>query len=204
MADLKVVRVYDSIYGDGAHKFSVVATDSSVEYIFPKDLDLFDGKSRIQNLLKRFEKPTDVDGWLSLGLKNFESFSAKNVIIPAEVKNVKKAIAAEKAVIDDKDINFRVPLLTPSEQRITQASNDLLAIDPDFEEFAEGISEELSEESMKAHIAGMIDAAGTRDLNPWLEPWLNGELEDLDFSQGLVLSRPAPRQESLFAEEGNL
>ena len=204
MADLKVVRVYDSIYGDGAHKFSVVATDSSVEYVFPKDLDLFDGKSRIQNLLKRFEKPTDVDGWLSLGLKNFESFIAKNVIIPAEVKNVKKAIAAEKAVIDDKDINFRVPLLTPSEQRITQASNDLLAIDPDFEEFAEGISEELSEESMKAHIAGMIDAAGTRDLNPWLEPWLNGELEDLDFSQGLVLSRPAPRQESLFAEEGNL
>ena len=204
MANLKVVRVYDSIYGDGTHKFSVVATDSSVEYVFPKDLDLFDGKSRVKNLLKRFEKPSDVDGWLSLGLKNFESFSARNVTIPAEIKDVKKAVAAEKTVIDDKEIKSKVPLLSPLEQRITQASNDLLATDSNFEEFAEGISEELSEESMKAHIAGMIDAAGTRDLNPWLEPWLNGELEDLDFSQGLVLSRPAPKQESLIAEEGNL
>jgi len=204
MANLKVVRVYDSIYGDGTHKFSVVATDSSVEYVFPKDLDLFDGKSRVKNLLKRFEKPSDVDGWLSLGLKNFESFSARNVTIPAEIKDVKKAVAAEKTVIDDKEIKSKVPLLSPIEQRITQASNDLLATDPNFEEFAEGISEELPEESMKAHIAGMIDAAGTRDLNPWLEPWLNGELEDLDFSQGLVLSRPAPKQESLIAEEGNL
>lgn len=204
MADLRVVRVYDSIYGDGTHKFSVVATDSSVEYVFPKNLDLFDGKARIQSLLKRSEKPTDVDGWLALGLKNFESFSAQGVSLPTDITNAKKAIAAEKAEIDNEEVNSRVPLLTPSEQRIAKASNDLLATDPDFEEFAEGGSEELPEESMKAHIAGMIDAAGTRDLNPWLEPWLNGELEDLDFSQGLVLSRPAPKQESLVAEEGNL
>lgn len=204
MADLKVVRVYDSIYGDGTHKFSVIATDSSVEYVFPENLDLFDGKSRVQSLLNRFEKPTDVNGWLSLGLKNFESFSVRNVAIPAEVNDLKKAVAAEKAAIADKEVNSKVPALTPTEQRMAQASNDLLAIDPDFEEFAEGGSEELSDESMKAHIAGMIDAAGTRDLNPWLEPWLSGELEDLDFSQGLVLSRPAPKQESLVAEEGNL
>ena len=66
---------------------------------------------------------------------------------------------------------------------------DILLSDPEFEAFSYGESDEMPEDAEKAFIVSMIDGAGTRDLNPWLEPWLAGQTKGLDFSKGLVLNR---------------
>jgi hypothetical protein len=65
---------------------------------------------------------------------------------------------------------------------------DLLNSNAEINAFAHGESGTLSEESQKQFVTALIDSAGTRDLNPWLEPWLAGDTSG-DFSQGLVISR---------------
>jgi hypothetical protein len=203
MADIKVVRLYDSIYGNGSHVFSVIASDSSVRYIFPEGQEAFDGNERVNTIIGFLDgnKPTTTDAWLNIALYNLNSYVAKDLVTEKPLKSVKEAASQEMKEL--KSLQSEGSGLKLSEQKMNIAADTLLA-DPDFEAFAYGYSQDLPEEAEKAWILSMIDAAGTRDLNPWLEPWLKGETKELDFSNGLVLRRPELTQKNLTEEEGSI
>lgn len=187
MANIKVVRLNDSIYGDGKHSFSIVASDTSVRYVFPEGQESFDGTDRVNRIIEArgSVKPTTVNGWLDIALFNLSSYVASEVEPEKPYKTVKDAVNQEQKALKEP---LGVSGLRPSEQKMNIAADTMLA-DPSFEAYSIGESDTVSEDAEKAFIFSMIDAAGTRDLNPWLEPWLAGQTEGLDFSKGLVLNR---------------
>jgi hypothetical protein len=187
VANIKVVRLNDSIYGDGKHSFSIVASDTSVRYVFPEGQESFDGTDRVNRIIEArgSVKPTTVNGWLDIALFNLSSYVASEVEPEKPYKTVKDAVNQEQKALKEP---LGVSGLRPSEQKMNIAADTMLA-DPSFEAYSIGESDTVSEDAEKAFIFSMIDAAGTRDLNPWLEPWLAGQTEGLDFSKGLVLNR---------------
>ena len=187
MANIKVVRLSDSIYGDGAHSLSIVASDTSVRYVFPEGQESFDGADRVNRIIEARGgvKPTTANGWLNIALFNLSSYVASEVEPEKPYKTVKDAVNQEQKALKEP---LGVSGLRPSEQKMNIAADTMLA-DPSFEAYSIGESDTVSEDAEKAFIFSMIDAAGTRDLNPWLEPWLAGQTEGLDFSKGLVLNR---------------
>lgn len=188
MPNIKVVRLHDSIYGDGGHSFSVVASDSSARYVFPSGQEPFDGNERINKIIdfRGGTKPTSVEGWLSVALSNLDSYAAEDYAPEQPYKSVKDAVNSEQKALEEKSSGSSG--LGRAEQRMNIAADNMLA-DPEIEAFSYGQLDSMSDDSEKAFIASMIDAAGTRDLNPWLEPWLAGDTENMDFSKGLVLNR---------------
>jgi hypothetical protein len=66
---------------------------------------------------------------------------------------------------------------------------DLVAEDPELLAFLNGEDVETIPQGYKEYIKFLVEQAGTEDLNPWLEPWVAGETENLDFSNGLILDR---------------
>ena len=187
MANIKVVRLSDSIYGDGKHSFSIVASDTSVRYVFPEGQEPFDGVDRVNRIIEARGgvKPTSVNGWLDVALFNLGSYVPSEVVPEKPFKTLKDAVNKEQVALKEPS---GVSKLLPSEQKMAIAG-DIMMSDPAFEAYSVGESDEVPEDAEKAFILSMIDAAGTRDLNPWLEPWLNGQTEGLDFSKGLVLNR---------------
>jgi hypothetical protein len=187
MANIKVVRLSDSIYGDGAHSLSIVASDTSVRYVFPEGQEAFDGADRVNRIIEARDgvKPTTVNGWLGVALFNLNSYVASEMEPEKPYKTVKDAVNQEQKALKEP---LGVSGLRPSEQKMNIAA-DIMLEDPDFHAYSIGESDAISEDAEKAFIFSMIDAAGTRDLNPWLEPWLAGKTEGLDFSKGLVLNR---------------
>jgi hypothetical protein len=188
MANIKIVRLIDSMYGNGAHSFSIIASDTSARYIFPEGQEAFDGAERISRIIEARGgvKPTTVNGWLNVALFNLNSYVAEEIFFDKPYKTVKDAVNSEQKAL--KERNLGSTGLRKSEQKMNIAADTLLS-DPDFEAFSYGESDEMPEDAEKAFIVSMIDGAGTRDLNPWLEPWLAGQTEGLDFSKGLVLNR---------------
>jgi hypothetical protein len=187
MANIKVVRLRDSIYGDGKHSFSIVASDTSVRYVFPEGQESFDGTDRVNRIIEARGgiKPTTVNGWLGIALFNLNSYVASEFESEKPYKTVKDAVNQEQKALKEPS---GVSGLRLSEQKMNIAA-DIMLSDPGFEAYSTGGSDTISEDAEKAFIFSMIDAAGTRDLNPWLEPWLAGKTEGLDFSKGLVLNR---------------
>ena len=187
MANIKVVRLNDSIYGNGKHSFSIVASDTSVRYIFPEGQEAFDGADRVSRIIEARGgvKPTTVNAWLDVALFNLNSYVASEVEPENPYKAVKDAVNQEQKALKEP---LGVSGLRPSEQKMNIAADTMMS-DPGFEAYSTGESENISEEAEKAYIFSMIEAAGTKDLNPWLEPWLAGQTEGLDFSKGLVLNR---------------
>lgn len=174
MANILIARAYDSMYGDGGHKFSVVATDTSVQYVFGEGKPPFDGDARVDRLLKG-SKPVGVEQWLALGKANLNTYAFTTVDTDSTV--VADVVEYEQELINGGS-NSGTPLTT-AEQNIIAADVDFVANNEDLE----------SEDAIKRHIAAIIDAAGTRDLNPWLDDWLAGEeIDDEDFD-GLILER---------------
>jgi len=201
MAQIKVVRLYDSIYGNGGHKFSIVASDSSVRYVFPDNAEAFDGTERINRILKSIKdsKPSNTDEWLDVALTNLNSYVTKEVTPDTPLKTVKAAVETEKAELNNPD-NVPVKNLSLPEQQMTTAAESFMT-DPEFESWATGETDELPEDAGKALILSMIDAAGTRDLNPWLEPWLRGEdISGFDMSNGIVLRKTKENIDNFLAE----
>lgn len=188
MANIKVVRLNDSMYRAGGHSFSVVASDSSVRYVFPDGQEAFDGADRVNRIIdaRGGVKPTTVEGWLDVALFNLSSYVAEEVVPDKPYKTVKDAVNSEQKAFKDRELGSTG--LRKTEQKMNIAADTLLT-DPAFEAFSYGESDELPVDAEKAFITSMIDAAGTRDLNPWLEPWLAGKTEGLDFSKGLVLNK---------------
>jgi hypothetical protein len=187
MANIKVVRMNNSIYGDGKHSFSIVASDTSARYIFPEGQEAFDGAERISRIIEARGgvKPTTVNGWLVVALFNLNSYVASENEPEKPYKTVRDAVNQEQKALKEPS---GVSGLRLSEQKMNIAA-DIMLEDPDFHAYSIGESDTISEDAEKAFIFSMIDAAGTRDLNPWLEPWLAGKTEGLDFSKGLVLNR---------------
>jgi hypothetical protein len=187
MANIKVVRLSDSIYGDGKHSFSIVASDTSVRYVFPEGQESFDGADRVNRIIEARGgvKPTTVNGWLGVALFNLNSYVASEIEPDKPYKTVKDAVNQEQKALKEPS---GVSGLRPSEQKMNIAA-DIMLEEPEFHAYSIGESDAISEDAEKAFIFSMIDAAGTRDLNPWLEPWLAGQTEGLDFSKGLVLNR---------------
>lgn len=176
MANILIARAYDSMYGGGEHKFSVVATDSSVHYVFGSGSEPFNADARINRILKFVgdNKPISVDRWLALGTANLGTYAFTT--FDTELTSLDDAIESEKELIESVVV---VPKLTTEEQNIIAANIDFEVNNEDLE----------SEDAIKRHIVAMVDAAGTRDLNPWIEDWLAGEeIDDEDFD-GLILER---------------
>jgi len=200
--DVRVVRAYDSMYGNGKHAFSIVADSDSVQFVFPIDKQLFDGKSRISRLTsdKSKAKPKNANDWIKLAIKGLGSFEYSVVAYPEDVDTVKKAVTEEKNEINSEENNSISPrkvLATVEQQNISSAVSIMMSENEEFSRFVEGDLDELSDEDAKQHITDLIIASGTLDENPWLEPWLNGEdMESLDFSRGLVLTKPAKKFEN--------
>jgi hypothetical protein len=192
---IKVARVFDSIYGRGNHVFSVVATNKSAEYVYPKDMPSSFDKKRIDRIIaqKGFRTPTTPSGWLEVALTNTGSYSVSTVTLdPKKIKSGKAAISAEKEILNSIDSNY-VP---PTNQSINSSMDELLAKDPEIEKSMDSSQETLSEQGMKRFIETMVDAAGTRDENPWLEGWLAGDNSNLeDLSGRVVLTRTPKDQE---------
>lgn len=199
---VRVVRAYDSMYGNGKHVFSVVADDNSVQYVFPVDKQLFDGKSRIKRHTsdRTKSKPDNPNEWIKLAIKGLGSYEYAVVTHPESVDSVQKAVKEEKNAINSEEnasISSGKTRATPEQQNISSVVSNMMIENEEFASFVEGDLDELSDETAKQHITDLIVAAGTLDENPWLEPWLNGEdIESLDFSKGLVLNKPTKRFEN--------
>jgi hypothetical protein len=201
MAQIKVVRLYDSIYGNGGHKFSIVASDSSVRYVFPDNAEAFDSTERINRILKsrKDSKPSNTDEWLDVALTNLNSYVAKEVTSDTPPKTVKAAVETEKAELNNPE-NIPVKNLSLPEQQMNNAADSFMT-DPEFESWATGESNELPEDAEKALILSMVEAAGTRDLNPWIDAWVRGEdISGFDMSNGLVLRKTKENIDNFLAE----
>lgn len=201
MAKIKVVRLYDSVYGNGGHKFSIVASDTSVRYVFPDGAEAFDSVERINRILdsRRGKKPNTVDEWLDVALTNLNSYVAKEVNTDTPPKTVKAAVETEKSELNSPE-NSPAKKLSLAEQKMNNAAESFMS-DNDFADWAHGVSDELPEDAEKALIVSMVDAAGTRDLNPWLEPWLRGEdTSGFDMSKGLILRKTKENLDNFLAE----
>ena len=174
--EILIARVYDSLYGRGQHLFSIVATDSGFQYVFGSK-EMFDPDKRTEMLKDSAgdSLPSDADGWLRLGATNLNSFHVvlaqpSDVSLPDTVEYEEKFIKAYE--------NPPRPV-SKKEQAIADAHSDWAAAEEDPE----------SEDAVKRQIAAVIDAAGTRDLNPWLDDWLAGKDVDPESFGGLILER---------------
>lgn len=178
MANVKVARAYDSMYGAGNHAFSVIATDKWVEYVFPDGAPLFDADKQVDRLLSFVgdRKPTTSADWIRLGTSNFGTYTFS--IVDMGETSLKEVVSAEKERLDKQIVsyeNYKV-----SDQNIEKVVTDFYAKYPDGE---------APESAMMKYLADLIDAAGTRDLNPWLDEWLEtGEYDEEDFD-GIILDR---------------
>jgi hypothetical protein len=201
MAQIKVVRLYDSIYGSGGHKFSIVASDSSVRYVFPDNAEAFDSTERINRIIKsrKDSKPSNIDEWLDVALTNLNSYVAKEVTSDTPPKTVKAAVENEKTELNNPE-KIPVKNLSLPEQQMNNAADSFMT-DPEFESWANGETDELPEDAEKALILSMVEAAGTRDLNPWIDAWVRGEdISGFDMSNGLVLRKTKENIDNFLAE----
>jgi hypothetical protein len=159
---------------------------------------------RIERLIQRFGKPSDADGWIRLALNNTGSFYTGQVQIPAGITTVEQVVAMEAEELgslpDPLGASAGFPVTRKASNTVSKstapdpaglAAEKQLADDPEFNAWAHGQTDFLSEDSEKRFIEEMIDAAGTRDLNPWLDDWLAGREIPEGAFDGLVLHRPS-------------
>lgn len=191
MESIHVLRAIDP-YMNEQHVFSIVASDSGVEYVFPSEIRMFDGEARIKELVKHSgSAPKKAADWAKLASFNMSSFMFLHVGNEDDFESVKDAVEKEKEELNSALRSPNSSPATSAEQRIEIALSNLRDDDPEFAEYLDDLGYPLPEDKKKLFYATLISAAGTTDLNPWLVPWLNGE-NDLE-SMGpirLILRRP--------------
>ena len=203
-SNLVCVRMYDIF--TNRHNYSLAANDEKVVYVSRpsmQETNQLRHERRIDRLAQRFGTPTDADGWIRLALHNTGSFYTGQVQIPSEISSLEQVIAMEARELGSlpdplgpfagfpvtrKGSNLEVKSTAPD--LAGQAAEKQLADDPEFNAWAHGQTDFLPEDSEKRFIEEMVDAAGTRDLNPWLEDWLAGREIPEGAFDGLVLHRP--------------
>jgi hypothetical protein len=186
MENLKVLRVFDQGESSIQHLVSIVATDEKARFVFPNNVSLFDGEEAIASYLETsgMKPPTTATEWANLAFYLLGPYGVQEVPAREEIFTFEAAVAAENNVL--KQVGGFSQMLSQTD--LTSGMQDLLNSNAEINAFAHGESGTLSEESQKQFVTALIDSAGTRDLNPWLEPWLAGDTSG-DFSQGLVISR---------------
>jgi hypothetical protein len=198
---IKILRAYNvehnNIY-QGKHSFSVVITENSANYVFEDENEekIYDKRiERVLGMLK-IEKPNTIDGWVAVVTYNMSSLGFKEEIVSeTSTKNdIKKAISSERSLLEERknlieNKRNTNSLVYSKEARQQMLYNELLIVDKEFSKFVAGEEVEKIPESYKEYIHFLIREAGTEKLNPWLEPWLDGEtdVEKLDMSRGIVL-----------------
>lgn len=187
MENLKVLRVYDEDKSRNKHLVSIVATDKKAKFVFPGNINLFDGEEAIASYLDTsgMKPPTTATEWANLAFYLLGPYAVQEVPAREDIFTFEAAVAAENNAF--KRSGGSSEML--SQTAVTSAMQDLLNSNAEINAFSHGEAGSLSPESQKQFITSLIDSAGTRDLNPWLEPWLAGQTEGLDFSEGLVLNR---------------
>jgi hypothetical protein len=214
-SNLVCVRMFD-MYRN-THNYSLVANDEKVVFVSRPSMQESNQSSherRIERLMQRFGAPTDADGWIRLALHNTGSFYTGQVQIPVGISTVEQLIAMEAEELG----SLPDPLGSFAGFPVTRKASNLgskstapdlagraadkqLADDPEFNEWAHGKTDFLPEDSEKRFIQEMIDAAGTRDLNPWLDDWLAGREIPEGAFDGLVLHRPIENSQVDEAEQ---
>jgi len=190
-----VLRAYspeeNNLYGNN-HSFSIVVTDTSVKYVFNNEKQEKQYDQRIERILKilNIEKPKKIEQWLDVVTFNMGDikFTYEELDISA-----KKSINLERKTLEalKEEVQSFEGIYSKRGQSLMRESmvyNELAASDPEFVKFVNG--EEMDEvpQSYKEYIQFLIQEAGTEDLNPWLDAWMNGEdIDDLDLSRGVVL-----------------
>jgi hypothetical protein len=195
MDNIKVLRATDPFVAN-SHAFSIVASDSEVEYVFPSGVELFDKEGALKFALGYYgKKPKDADEWLELAKFNLDSYD----FMPHASANQSSTTLEhfindeEQALVDAKSTGIPRSVLST---RLEAAVSALTRSDDEIADYLADPTTEIPAEKRKLIIATLIAAAGTTDLNPWLMPWLNGETDmDAMGFKGLILSRPYNAQD---------
>lgn len=178
------------------HIFSIVASKNSVKYVFPDQKKEARWDKRAEQVVKSLgiERPDTPEGWLDVATQNMGV--VEFVLLQAEdsIGSLTEAVKNErKSLVDSKEkVQTKSPIYSKvNEMMMREAGKleELMENDPELEAFLRG--DEVGEvpQSYKEYIKFLIEQAGTEDLNPWLEPWLAGDIENMDLSNGLVLYR---------------
>jgi hypothetical protein len=211
---IKILRAYNveqnNVY-QGKHSFSVVITNNSINYVFEDKSEEKIYNKRVERVLEilKIEKPTTIQGWVDVATYNMLSLGFKEEIFSeTDTKNeIKKAISSERDLLKERKnlVEDRSNLnssIYSKEMRQYLLYNELRVVDEEFRKFVDDEEVEKTPESYKEWIHFLIREAGTEKLNPWLEPWLNGETDrdKLDMSRGIVLDpifypEPVQREE---------
>lgn len=191
MADVKLVRAYDP-YANDSLVFSIVSDGKDIKFIFPKDMELFDGDQRVEYIKSNAEKtPKSAAEWVKLAVSDLTSFNFK-FVQDEEYDNLEDTSDEEQVFLDEM-VAERVNPNAPSEEsyKVSLAIRKLMASDKEIEEYMLDPDVGLSLDKRKLLMATMIIAADTVEYNPWLLPWLNGEeLDPKEIDSTLVLSKP--------------
>jgi hypothetical protein len=184
------------------HIFSIVASDNSVKYVFSDKKRETKWDKRAEQLVKtlRIERPSSAQEWIDVATRNMGS--TEFVLLESEesigslaeaVKNERKSLTDSLEKRQTKSSKFN----KADEMAAREGSklDELLYENPDLHPFLGGEDVEDFPQAYKEYIKFLVEQAGTKDLNPWLEPWLAGDTENLDFSNGLVLYRDMPQLE---------
>jgi hypothetical protein len=194
MENLKVLRVFDEVDSTNKHLISIVASNKKAKFVFPNNISLFNGEEAITSFLEKsgMKPPTNATEWANLAFYLLGPYKVQEVPANKDIFTFEAAVAVEHNALKRSGSSSEML----SQTAVTSAIQDLTNSNVEFNAFSYGETDVLSGESQKQFITSIIDAAGTRDLNPWLEPWLAGSTEDLDFSKGLVLNRDDKYEES--------
>jgi hypothetical protein len=184
------------------HIFSIVASDNSVKYVFADKKRETKWDKRAEQLVKtlRIERPSTSQEWIDVATRNMGS--TEFVLLESEesigslaeaVKNERKSLtdSLEKRQTKSSKFNKAGEMATREGLKL----DELLYENPDMHPFLSGEDVEEFPQGFKEYIKFLVQQAGTEDLNPWLEPWVAGETENLDFSNGLILYRDMPQLE---------
>ena len=194
-----VARAYSSSSKDyeyGYHKFSIIATKNSVKHVYPNSKDESKWDKRVERLVKNLEidRPTSPEGWMDVATRNMGTTEFTILETEDSVTSLGQAVKNERSSLLDaqKNKNNRAPKYGKTNEMLMRELSkleDLVAEDPELLAFLNGEDVETIPQGYKEYIKFLVEQAGTEDLNPWLEPWVAGETENLDFSNGLILDR---------------
>jgi hypothetical protein len=191
-----------------SHIFSIVASDKSVRYVFADQKRETKWGKRTEQLVKtlRIDRPSTAQEWLNVATRNMGT--TEFILLESEdsIGSLSEAVKNERKSLNDslekrqtKSSKFNKADETAA--REGSKLDELLYENPDLHPFLGGEDVEDFPQAYKEYVKFLVEQAGTKDLNPWLDPWLAGETENLDFSNGLVLYRDMPSIQTTTKEE---
>jgi hypothetical protein len=194
-----VARAFNSSEKDltsSHHIFSIVASKNSVKHVYPNKKDEAKWDKRVERLVKdlKIDRPNNSETWLDLATRNMSTTEFVLLETEDSISSLSEAVKNERKALEEskKGRDSKAPRYDKADEmamRELSKLEDLMADDPELEAFLNGEDVKEIPQGYKEFIKFLVQQAGTEDLNPWLEPWLAGETENLNFNNGLVLDR---------------